>query len=118
MPQPLPPHHQPQLQPPPPPNLGNPTATAVTHPTQLQELWERDFSDLRLEWDIPFRELGFYGVPYRSTAFVLPTVNCLVELTEMPFTVVTLADVEVRARACVGGGGGRGRVCVRVYAYM
>lgn len=26
---------------------------------------------------------------------VLPTVNCLVELTQMPFTVVSLADIEI-----------------------
>ncbi|KAF5837808.1 FACT complex subunit-domain-containing protein [Dunaliella salina] len=62
---------------------------------RVQELWERDYSDLQLEFDIPFRELGFHGVPQKSTTFILPTVNCLVELTEMPFTVVSLADVEV-----------------------
>ncbi len=31
-----------------------------------------------MEFEIPFRELGFNGVPHRSTAFVMPTVNCLV----------------------------------------
>jgi nucleosome binding factor SPN SPT16 subunit len=41
------------------------------------------------------RELGFEGVPYRETVMVLPTVNCLVELTQMPFTVVSLADIEI-----------------------
>lgn len=46
---------------------------------------------MNLEFEIPFRELGFYGVPARSTAFIMPTVNCLVELTEMPFTVITLS---------------------------
>lgn len=50
-----------------------------------------DCSDLNLEFEIPFRELGFYGVPSRATSFVMPTVNCLVELTEMPFTVITLS---------------------------
>ena len=44
-----------------------------------------------MEFEIPFRELGFYGVPARSTSFIMPTVNCLVELTEMPFTVLTLS---------------------------
>jgi nucleosome binding factor SPN SPT16 subunit len=48
-------------------------------------------SDLNLEFEIPFRELGFFGVPHRSTCFVMPTVNCLVELTEIPFTVITLS---------------------------
>jgi hypothetical protein len=35
-----------------------------------QELWDKDFSDMRLEFDIPFRELGFMGVPGRATAFI------------------------------------------------
>ena len=43
--------------------------------------------DLDLDFEIPFRELGFHGVPHRTTAFVMPTVTCLVELIEMPFTV-------------------------------
>lgn len=41
------------------------------------------------------RELGFEGVPFRETVMVLPTVNCLVELTQMPFTVVSLGDIEI-----------------------
>lgn len=62
---------------------------------RVQELWEKDFAELQLEFDIPFRELGFQGVPARSTVFVIPTVNCLVELTETPFTVVSLEDIEI-----------------------
>lgn len=34
--------------------------------------------DLEMEFEQPFRQLGFSGVPHRSTAFVMPTVNCLV----------------------------------------
>jgi nucleosome binding factor SPN SPT16 subunit len=41
----------------------------------VQELWERDFSALELEFDIPFRELGFSGVPFKSQSFIMPTVN-------------------------------------------
>eukprot|EP00775_Hariotina_reticulata_P011875 gene11875-12019_t len=62
---------------------------------RVQEHWEREFPDLQLEFDIPFRELGFEGVPHRETVLVLPTVNCLVELTQMPFTVVSLSDIEI-----------------------
>ncbi|KAI8465881.1 MAG: global transcription factor [Monoraphidium minutum] len=62
---------------------------------RVQELWEKDYPDLNLEFDIPFRELAFDGVPHRSTVTVMPTVNCIVELTEMPFTVVPLEDIEV-----------------------
>ena len=49
--------------------------------------------DLDLDFEIPFRELGFHGVPHRTTAFVMPTVTCLVELIEMPFTCVGCADI-------------------------
>ena len=52
-------------------------------------------SDLNLEFEVPFRELGFHGVPHRTNSFIMPSVNCLVELTEMPFTVTTLADIEI-----------------------
>ena len=48
-----------------------------------------------LEFDIPFRELAFPGVPYKTSSMVLPTVNCLVDLIETPFLVVTLKEIEV-----------------------
>ncbi|KAL6764928.1 global transcription factor [Haematococcus lacustris] len=62
---------------------------------RVQEIWEKDFADMRLEFDIPFTDLAFNGCPHRSTVPMLPTVNCLVELSEMPFTVISLADIEV-----------------------
>ena len=48
-----------------------------------------------LSVDIPFRELGFNGVPARSSVLVQPTTDCLVQLTEPPFLVITLSDIEV-----------------------
>ena len=48
-----------------------------------------------LEVDMPFRELGFSGVPHRSNVLLLPTTNCLVHLSEFPFCVITLSDVEI-----------------------
>ncbi|WIA33317.1 hypothetical protein OEZ86_006455 [Tetradesmus obliquus] len=62
---------------------------------RVQEHWEREIPNQQLEFDIPFRELGFEGVPHRETVLVLPTVNCLVELSQMPFTVVALGDIEI-----------------------
>jgi nucleosome binding factor SPN SPT16 subunit len=46
-------------------------------------------------FDIPYRELGFHGVPFKTMSFVMPSVNCLVELTENPFFVITLSEIEV-----------------------
>lgn len=51
--------------------------------------------DANLAVDIPFRELGFNGVPSRSSVLVQPTTDCLVQLTEPPFLVITLSDIEV-----------------------
>jgi len=50
-----------------------------------------------LEFDIPYRELGFYGVPphNKSTCYIMPAVNALVELTEPPWFCVPLNDIEV-----------------------
>lgn len=48
-----------------------------------------------LSVDMPFRELGFNGVPSRSNVLVQPTTDCLVQLIEPPFLVVTLSDLEV-----------------------
>ncbi|KAF1958987.1 SPT16-domain-containing protein [Byssothecium circinans] len=45
--------------------------------------------------DIPYRELGFNGVPSRSSVLVCPTTDCLVQLTEPPFTCITLAEIEI-----------------------
>lgn len=48
-----------------------------------------------LSVDMPFRDLGFNGVPSRSSVMVQPTTDCLVQLTEPPFMVVTLTDIEI-----------------------
>ncbi|KAG9240610.1 FACT complex subunit-domain-containing protein [Calycina marina] len=45
--------------------------------------------------DVPFRELGFSGVPFRSNVYCQPTTDCLVQLTEPPFMVITLEDIEI-----------------------
>ncbi|KAL9056301.1 MAG: hypothetical protein Q9162_002992 [Coniocarpon cinnabarinum] len=51
--------------------------------------------DINLAVDIPFRELGFHGVPARSAVLIQPTTDCLIQLTEPPFLVVTLSEIEV-----------------------
>ena len=48
-----------------------------------------------LQVDVPFRELGFNGVPARSSVFIQPTTDCVVQLTEPPFLCVTLSEIEV-----------------------
>ncbi|PNS19613.1 FACT complex subunit spt16 [Sphaceloma murrayae] len=48
-----------------------------------------------LQVDIPFRELSFNGVPARSSVTMSPTTDCLVQLTEPPFSVITLSEIEI-----------------------
>lgn len=48
-----------------------------------------------VEFDTPFRELGFHGAPYRSTVLLQPTSGCLVNLTDWPPFVVSLDEVEL-----------------------
>ncbi len=47
-----------------------------------------------LDVDIPLRELSFKGVTHRELVNLMPTQNCLVQLSENPWTVVDLSDVE------------------------
>lgn len=47
-----------------------------------------------LEFDIPYRDLSFHGVPNREMVLIQPTVHCLVNLTETPFFIVELDHVE------------------------
>jgi nucleosome binding factor SPN SPT16 subunit len=51
--------------------------------------------DEGVDVDIPFREIGFSGVPNRSNVLVQPTTDAIVQLTEPPFLVVTLNEIEV-----------------------
>lgn len=47
-----------------------------------------------LEFDVPYRELEFYGQSGRSNVLLTPTVHCLVSLSEYPFFVLTLNEIE------------------------
>lgn len=47
-----------------------------------------------LEFDIPYRDLGFKGNPHKEMVVIQPTLNCLCNLTETPFFVVDLSDVD------------------------
>ena len=48
-----------------------------------------------VDLDIPFRELGFQGVPFRSSVLCMPTRDCLVQLIDPPYLVVTLEEIEL-----------------------
>jgi nucleosome binding factor SPN SPT16 subunit len=48
-----------------------------------------------IEVDMPIRDLGFHGVPFRSNVFVQPTTDCLIQVVEPPFMVLTIDDIEI-----------------------
>eukprot|EP00033_Pygsuia_biforma_P003361 GCRY01003682.1.p1 GENE.GCRY01003682.1~~GCRY01003682.1.p1 ORF type:complete len:1036 (-),score=365.94 GCRY01003682.1:286-3393(-) len=47
------------------------------------------------DFDIPYRDLGFFGCPHRQQVFIMPTVKSLVALVEVPFFVLSLDAVEI-----------------------
>ncbi|KAL5252216.1 hypothetical protein ACHWQZ_G015116 [Mnemiopsis leidyi] len=49
----------------------------------------------RVEFDTPFRELGFFGVPFRSSCMLQPTTHCLINVIEWPPFVIALEEVEL-----------------------
>ncbi|KAI8024023.1 FACT complex subunit SPT16 [Camellia lanceoleosa] len=62
----------------------------------VNDLWgQPQFKALDLEFDQPFRDLGFHGVPHKASAFIVPTSSCLVELIETPFVVITLNEIDL-----------------------
>ncbi|KAK9761234.1 FACT complex subunit spt16, partial [Basidiobolus ranarum] len=54
-----------------------------------------ELSESRVEVDVPFRELGFQGVPYRTNVLLQPTTEALIHLSDPPFLVITLGDIEL-----------------------
>lgn len=54
-----------------------------------------DASNRQVELDIPVRQSGFQGVPFRSLVLCQPTTECLVQLVDPPFLVVTISEIEV-----------------------
>jgi len=48
-----------------------------------------------VDFDTPFRDLGFFGCPYRSTVLLQPTSNALVSLIDWPPFVIILDSIEL-----------------------
>lgn len=48
-----------------------------------------------VDLDVPFRELGFQGVPFRLAVLCMPTRDCLVQLIDPPYLVITLEEIEI-----------------------
>ncbi|OAF70902.1 FACT complex subunit SPT16 [Intoshia linei] len=49
----------------------------------------------KVSFEIPIRDLGFFGVPIKTTSFLMPSTNCLVQLSDWPPTVVSIDEIEL-----------------------
>jgi len=49
----------------------------------------------QIHFDVPYRQLSFWGSPFRSNCLLSPTVNCLINITETPFFILILEEVEL-----------------------
>jgi len=68
----------------------------------VQEVWNKEFGKLQLEWENPFKKLMFEGVPFKEMVNCMPTQQCLIELVQMPFLVVDMDEVEIVSLERVG----------------
>ncbi|XP_030831419.1 FACT complex subunit SPT16 [Strongylocentrotus purpuratus] len=48
-----------------------------------------------IEFEVPFRDLGFPAVPHRSTVLLQPTSSCIINVTEWPPFVISLDEVQL-----------------------
>lgn len=49
----------------------------------------------QIQFEKPFRDLGFNGTPNRSMVLLQPTTSCLINVTEQPPFVLTLEQIEI-----------------------
>ena len=49
----------------------------------------------KLDFDMPYKDLAFTGVPNKSLVTLLPNAYCLASVIELPFFVITLDEVEL-----------------------
>ena len=58
--------------------------------------FSKNCEDLDLiKFELPYRELQFNGVPFKSNVVIYPTPNCVISLTESPFFVITINEIEI-----------------------
>ena len=58
--------------------------------------FSKTIEDLDLiKFELPYRELQFNGVPNKSNVAIYPTPNCIMSLTETPFFVLTIKEIEL-----------------------
>jgi hypothetical protein len=51
-------------------------------------------NDYNLDFDAPYKDLSFFGTPHREMVTVQFSAQCILNVSEMPFFVVPLDDIE------------------------
>lgn len=56
--------------------------------------WTRacgEFIGNQFKFEMPERNKGFYGTPFKGNCLIQPTKSCLINVTEIPFFVLNLS---------------------------
>jgi nucleosome binding factor SPN SPT16 subunit len=61
----------------------------------VKEVEEEYLEKINMDFDIPYRELGFQGTPAKSNVDIFPCRDCLVSVSEWPPFVLTIEDVDI-----------------------
>eukprot|EP00475_Leptophrys_vorax_P036961 TRINITY_DN6319_c0_g1_i1.p2 TRINITY_DN6319_c0_g1~~TRINITY_DN6319_c0_g1_i1.p2 ORF type:complete len:680 (-),score=232.40 TRINITY_DN6319_c0_g1_i1:5681-7720(-) len=61
----------------------------------VEENVQRFDGNHSFEFDIPWKDLMFQGVPNKSSVQILPTVNCLIALEDNPPWILSFDEIEV-----------------------
>lgn len=61
----------------------------------IEQVSEKNRNNQTIEFDIPFDGLDFYGCPHKSVVKVRPTKNCMIAISEPPFFVIDINEIEV-----------------------
>lgn len=61
----------------------------------VEEYTAQSKTEESLDFDIPYPELAFSGVPSRQRVDVMPSVNCLVALEDQPPLVIPVNEVDI-----------------------
>ena len=58
--------------------------------------FSKNVEDLgEIKFDLPYRELEFNGVPFKSNVTLFPTQNCIISLSESPFFVISINEIDI-----------------------
>lgn len=61
----------------------------------VKETEEEYLEKYNMDFDIPYRELGFQGTPAKSNVDIFPCRDCLVSVSEWPPFVMTIEEVDI-----------------------